>query len=71
MVNERTEKLFGFQREELLGQAAEILVPERLRGKHRGHRAGFMGRPQSRPMGAGLDLYGYRQELDTALAKFL
>ena len=58
LVNSQTEKLFGYVREELLGQAVEILVPERLRGRHRGHRAGFMGHPQARPMGAGLELYG-------------
>jgi PAS domain S-box-containing protein len=62
LVNERTEKLFGFQREELLGQPVEVLVPQRFRGKHRGHRAGFMGHPQVRPMGAGLELFGLRKD---------
>ena len=62
LVNLQTEKLFGYGREELLGQAVEILVPERLRERHRGHRAGFMGHPQVRPMGAGLELYGLRKD---------
>ena len=62
LVNLQTEKLFGYTREELLGQAIEVLIPERLRGRHRGHRADFMGHPQARPIGAGLELYGLRKD---------
>jgi len=62
VVNSQTEKLFGYERAELLGQPLEILVPERFRGKHRGHRAGFMSSPQLRPMGAGLELHGLRKD---------
>lgn len=58
VVNSQTEKLFGYDRAELIGKPIEILVPERFRGKHRGHRAGFMSNPQLRPMGAGLELHG-------------
>jgi PAS domain S-box-containing protein len=62
LVNLQTEKLFGYRREELLGRPIEVLVPQRLHGRHRGHRAGFMGHPQVRPMGAGLELYGLRND---------
>ena len=62
LVNLQTEKLFGYGREELLDKPLEILVPERLRGRHRGHRAGYMGQPLLRPMGAGLELYGLRKD---------
>ena len=62
LVNLQTEKLFGYTREELLGKPIEILIPERLRGRHRGHRAGYMRQPQLRPMGAGLELYGLRKD---------
>lgn len=62
LVNRQTEELFGYDRNELLNQKIEILVPERLRGKHRGHRAGFMGAPLLRPMGADLELYGLRKD---------
>src|SRR5579864_5026661 len=62
LVNLQTEKLFGYGREELLDKPLEILIPERLRGRHRGHRAGYMGEPLLRPMGVGLELHGLRKD---------
>jgi PAS domain S-box-containing protein len=62
LTNAQTEKLFGYTREELLGQPVEVLVPERFHGNHHGHRKGFFSAPRPRSMGAGLDLYGRRQD---------
>ncbi|HYL85163.1 MAG TPA: PAS domain S-box protein [Candidatus Angelobacter sp.] len=62
LVNVQTEQLFGYSRAELLNQPVEVLIPERLRGRHRFHRAGFMSGPVLRPMGAGLELYGLRKD---------
>ncbi|MCL4294635.1 MAG: PAS domain S-box protein [Anaerolineae bacterium] len=62
LVNSQTEHLFGYQRQELLGQDVEILVPEPFRGRHAGHRAGYISDPHVRPMGAGLELYGRRKD---------
>lgn len=61
LVNSQTEKLFGYARQELLGQPVEVLVPARFRGQHPGHRRNYFGEPRVREMGAGLDLYGLRK----------
>jgi rsbT co-antagonist protein RsbR len=54
VVNSQTEKLFGYERAELVGKPIEMFIPERFRGKQRGHRAGFMSSPQLRPDGGRL-----------------
>ena len=62
LVNEQVEKLFGYAREELLGQPIEILVPERFHSEHPAHRNGYIRDPRSRPMGMGLDLSARRKD---------
>ncbi|HEY1760167.1 MAG TPA: PAS domain S-box protein [Bryobacteraceae bacterium] len=62
LVNAQVEKLFGYRREELLDQPMEILVPERLRGAHLGHRTSFFSHPLARPMGAALELFAKRKD---------
>jgi PAS domain S-box-containing protein len=62
LVNSQTEKLFGYPREELLGEQVDILVPHKYRGKHPAYRSKFMHEPAARAMGAGRDLYGLRKD---------
>ncbi|HEX9507558.1 MAG TPA: PAS domain S-box protein, partial [Myxococcales bacterium] len=62
LINSQTEKLFGYPRAELIGQAVEILVPERFRGRHPGHRTSYFVDPKARSMGSGLELLGLRKD---------
>jgi PAS domain S-box-containing protein len=62
LVNTQAEKLFGYQRQEMMGLSMEALVPERFRGKHSAYRDGYSTDPKVRAMGAGLDLYALRRD---------
>ena len=52
LVNAQTERLFGYRREELVGQEMEILVPDAVRAAHAAHRTRYMADPESRPVRA-------------------
>ena len=65
LVNAQTERLFGYRRDELVGQPVEILVPDQVRGLHPAHRAGYVADPRPRPMGADMQLAGRRRDGST------
>ncbi len=62
LVNGQLHRMFGYEREELLGRPVEVLVPDRFRSIHLQHRERYFGEPRTRPMGAGLDLLGRRKD---------
>ena len=62
LLNRMAEQLFGYTREELLGQTVEALVPEALRRAHQGYRSQYIKQPVTRPMGSGLKLEARRKD---------
>jgi PAS domain S-box-containing protein len=62
LANARTEVMFGYGRDELLGQTVEILLPTANRDVRSSHRADYFSNPGVRPMDLGLDLAGRRKD---------
>lgn len=62
VVNAGAERMFGYDRNELLGQPLDVLLPERFREAHTGYRSAFFSAPRVRPMGRGLDLVARRRD---------
>jgi PAS domain S-box-containing protein len=62
LVNARLETIFGYSRDELLGESVDMLVPEELRAAHAEHRARYTANPHVRTMGVGRDLLGRRKD---------
>ena len=62
LVNGQALRMFGYERDEMIGQAIEALLPKAQRKAHVGHRSSFLGAPTLRPMGQDLDLVGLRKD---------
>jgi len=62
LVNSQTEKLFGYERSQILDKPVEMLIPENFHERHASHRDSYFENPQLRPMGVGLNLHGVRRD---------
>jgi two-component system, chemotaxis family, CheB/CheR fusion protein len=61
-VNAAANAAFGYEGQELIGQSIDLLVPERLRSRHAGHRAAYLGTVSPRRMGPDRSLVGLRKD---------
>jgi PAS domain S-box-containing protein len=76
LLNAQAASLFGYAKQELLGQSLEVLLPEHLHRMHVAERLHYMDAPHARPMGTGLNLVGRRKDgstfpVDISLRPFL
>jgi PAS domain S-box-containing protein len=62
IVNGQAERMFGFDRAEMLGKKIEMLLPDSVRKSHVSHRTNYINDPSLRPMGPGLELVGQRKD---------
>ncbi len=61
LANDYTETLFGYKKEDMVGQKLDMLIPSNLRKKHIDLQNNYMQKPSTRPMGADLDLKAQRK----------
>src|SRR5689334_25430767 len=62
LVNSEVERMFGYGRDELVGQSIEVLIPEHVRPRHHHHLSSYTADPRTRPMGSNLDLRARRKD---------
>lgn len=62
LLNAEAERLFGYDRKALIGGPLDVLMPERFRGRHADHVRSYLGRPTTRRMGDGANMFGRRRD---------
>ena len=61
-VNRRFVELFGYEKDEIVGQRLNQVIPERFRSAHSEHTRNYFKSPHVRSMGQGLDLKGLKKD---------
>ena len=62
LINTQAEQMFGYDRDEIIGQPVEVLLPERFRNHHIDYRKGYIKHPTVRPMGQSQELFAKRKD---------
>ena len=62
LANSQTTNVFGYSKDELIGEKVELLIPQRFKSQHGAHRTSFFTAPKSRMMGSGLELFASRKD---------
>lgn len=62
LANAQTDRLFGYERDDLVGREVEMLLPPRFRGKHVHHRTSYFANPSVRRMGLNMELFGLHRD---------
>jgi protein-histidine pros-kinase len=75
LINEQTEEIFGYPRQELMGNSIELLLPTQLRKMHIQHRQSYISAPKPHYLGTEMDLFGRRKNgskfpIDVKLSAF-
>ncbi|HLA50792.1 MAG TPA: histidine kinase dimerization/phosphoacceptor domain -containing protein, partial [Thermodesulfobacteriota bacterium] len=62
LFNSQAQKMFGYNKDELIGRPLETLIPERFREIHVSHRKDYYANPRVRPMASGIDILCLRKD---------